>query len=48
MLLNVLIVRLKENQQDEVDEIIGDQVGVADVVDDAVQDDVAQLQHAVS
>jgi hypothetical protein len=46
--LNVLIVRFQENQQHKVDEVIGDQVGVTDIVNDAVENDVSQLQHAVS
>lgn len=48
MFLNVLVVRFKEDQQHEIDEIISDQIRVADVVDYTVQNNVAQLQHAVS
>lgn len=40
MLLYVLVVDFEEHQQYEIDEIVGDQVGVPDIVDDAVEYDV--------
>jgi len=45
--LDVFVVYFEEDEEHEVDEVIGDQVGVADVVDDAVEDDVPEFDHGV-
>lgn len=48
MFLDVFIVHFQKDQKHKIDEIIGDQIGISNVVDDAVEDDISQFEHAVS
>lgn len=48
MFLNIFIVGFQENEQHKVYEIVGNQVGIANIIDDTVENDVPQLEHTVS
>ena len=48
MLLDILIIRFQKDQKHKVNEIVGYQVWIANIVDYTIEDDISQLQHAVS